>query len=434
MQPNVALSWINPEGQPNVWEVTLRDDVTFHDGTPLDAAAAVANMDYHANFEGNPNAADWANYVEARVIDDTTFQVEFTAPAPQFPLQMSMVMGMMVNPNAMGEDLTRNPQGSGPWIWSDDESEAGVTEVYNLNPNHWNPAAQGVERVTVTVVPDNNVRMNALLVGEADIMATTRDAQIQTGLDAGMELVSVPNYFPYILIGGRDGAINEPLANPLVRQAIALSVDRSAYSDAIHAGLADTLGGYYPPAFADFYVSDFDELNNYDPDRARELLAEAGYPDGVTINMPIMPAINPHVELLVQMLGATGINVELTQINNGELGPWVRAGEWGASWMRDLLVHPAKDLGKFTDPDGSFNPFKLEDLADLHETLQAALGETDPAAARALYAEVVQGLIERGAVIPLGHGGQNGMYAPNVEGVVIGLNMQAPMPYGVTVG
>ena len=58
--------------------------------------------------------------------------------------------------------------------------------MYDLNPEYWNPAVQGVERVTVTGVPDNNARMNALLTGEADIMATTRDAQIQTGLDGGM--------------------------------------------------------------------------------------------------------------------------------------------------------------------------------------------------------------------------------------------------------
>ena len=98
-------------------------------------------------------------------------------------------MGMMISPNFLdGTDLTRNPQGSGPWIWNDGDSEAGVTEVFDLNPNYWNPADQGVERVTVTLVADNNARMNALLTGEADIMATTRDAQIDTGLDGDMNL------------------------------------------------------------------------------------------------------------------------------------------------------------------------------------------------------------------------------------------------------
>lgn len=431
VQPNLATGWTKAD--INTWEMTLRDDVTFHDGTPFNAEAAVANMDYHANFEGNPNAGDWAAYVGATVVDDYTFQVEFANPAPQFPLAMSMTMGMMINPNMMGEDLTRAPAGSGPWIWSADESEAGVTEVYNANPDYWDPAKQGVETVTVTAVSDNNARMNALLSGEADIMATTRDAQIETGLDAGNKLVSVPNYFPYILVGGRDGVMNPAMGDERVRQAMALSVDREAYGDAIHAGLSDNLGGYYPPAFGDFYLEELDDFNAYDPDRARELLAEAGYADGVTVRMPIMPAINPHVELLVQMLGATGINVELTQINNGELGARARSGEWEANWFRDLLVHPGKDLGKFTDPEGSFNPFKLDDNADLHAVLQDALAEEDPELAKKLYGEVVQGLLERGVIIPLGHGGQNGMHAPNVEGVVIGLNMQAPMPYGVTV-
>jgi len=431
VQPNLATGWT--KASDNVWELTLRDDVTFHDGTPFNAEAAVANMDYHANFDGNPNAGDWAAYVGATVVDEFTFQVEFNNPAPQFPLQMSMTMGMMINPNMMGDDLTRAPAGSGPWIWSADESEAGVTEVYNLNPNYWDPAKQGVEIVTVTAVSDNNARMNALLSGEADIMSTTRDAQIQTGLDGGNQLVSVPNFFPYILIGGRDGELNPAIGDPRVRQAMALAIDREAYGDAVHAGLSDNLGGYYPPAFSDFYVEEFDQFNAFDPDRARELLAEAGYADGVTVRMPIMPAISTQVELLNQMFGAVGITVELTQINNGELGVRARSGEWEANWFRDLLVHPGKDLGKFIDPQGSFNPFKLDDNADLNEILQQALAEEDPEAARELYADVMRGMLERGVIIPLGHGGQNNMHAANVEGVVIGLNMQAAMPYGVTV-
>jgi len=432
LAPSLATSWTQPS--PNVWQFTVRDDVVFHDGSAFNAQVAVDNMNYHATFEGNPNAATWAAFVEARVVDDTTFEVEFANPAPQFPIEMSMGMGMMIAPAALdGRDLTRDPQGSGPWIWSAEDSQAGVTEVFNLNPNYWNPADQGVETVSVTAVPDNNARMNALLTGEADIMATTRDAQIDTGLEAGNVLVSVPNYFPYIIITGRDGAIDEPLADPNVRRAIMLSMDRDAYNDAIHAGKADSLGGIYPPAFGQFHIPELDSKYTYDPEEARRLLTEAGYPDGITIQMPIMPAINPHVELLVQMLGASGINVDLAQINNGELGPGIATGQWGIAWFRDLLVHPARDLGKFTGKDARFNVFGLDDTGELDAILIEALNATEPEEARALYGQVMEGLLDLGVVIPLGHGGQNGMHAPNVNGVVIGLNMQAPMPYGVTV-
>lgn len=433
LAPSLATSW--EQTSPTIWKFTVRDDVVFHDGAAFNAQVAVDNVNYHAAFEGNPNAATWAALVEARVLDDATFEVEFANPAPQFPLEMSMVMGMMISPNALdGSDLTRAPSGSGPWIWSSDDSQAGVTEVYNLNADYWNPADQGVETVSVTAVPDNNARMNALLTGEADIMATTRDAQIDTGIDGGNTLVTVPNYFPYVLISGRDGALNEPLANPDVRRALLLSLDRDAYNDAIHAGKADTLGGIYPPAFGQFHVPEIDDKYTYDPEEARRLLTEAGYPDGITIEMPIMPAINPHVELLVQMFGASGINVDLIQINNGELGPGTAAGDWGISWFRDLLVHPARDLGKFTAIDGRFNVFGLDDTGALDATLIKALEATDPDEARALYGEVMEGLIDLGVVLPLGHGGQNGMFAPDVSGVVMGLNMQAPMPYGVRVG
>ena len=115
LEPSLATSWTQPS--PNVWRFTVRDDVVFHDGAAFNAQVAVDNMNYHASFAGNPNAATWAVFTEARLIDDTTFEVEFANPAPQFPLEMSMVMGMMISPSALdGRDLTRDPQGSGPWI------------------------------------------------------------------------------------------------------------------------------------------------------------------------------------------------------------------------------------------------------------------------------------------------------------------------------
>jgi len=428
--PGLATAWTRPE--PNTWEFTVRDDVRFHDGTPFDAQAAVDNIVYHSSFEGNPNAGAWAGFVEARVIDATTFQVEFAEPKPQFPLTMSTIPGMMINPNFLdGSDLTRNPQGSGPWLHAGDESQAGVTEVYVLNPDYWNPADQGVERISITGFPDNNARINALITGEVEISGTVADTQVVTALDAGMKLVSVPNFFPFILITDRNGELNPALADERVRQAIAYSIDRDAYNDAIHAGRADPSGGIYPSNFSQFHWPEFDDLFAYDPNRAKELLAEAGYGDGLTITMPIMPAIAPSVELIVQMLGATGITVELDQINNGELGPRMLSKEYGISWLRALLDHPVGNL-----PALAIRPwdtFQVGDLGPVDELVAAASVSDDPEEARELYAQASKLLLESGTIISLGHAGQNAMYAPNVDGVVMGLGMQSPYPHGVRI-
>jgi ABC-type transport system substrate-binding protein len=132
------------------------------------------------------------------------------------------------------------------------------------------------------------------------------------------------------------------------------------------------------------------------------------------------------------MLGAVGITVELDQINNGELGGRFRSGQSAISWSRSLLVHPARDLGEWVGTNAPSNPFKLTDTDDMYDKLQEAL-ISDPDTAKALYSEITQELIDLGALIPLGHGGLNAMYAPNVTGVSMALNMQAPMPYGVRV-
>lgn len=429
LEPALATSWTQPD--PNTWVFELRDDVTFHDGEAFTAEVAAANMERAKASEGNPNAATWVGMSGAEASGEHELTVSFDTPQPQFPMQMSMVMGMMVSPASLDADLTRNPQGSGPWIWNEAESEAGVTEAYDLNADYWNPADQGVEKIIVTAVPDNNARANALLTGDADIMATTRDAQVDDLLAAGNTLVAVPNYFPYIVITGRDGSIDEPLADENVRRAIALSIDRDAYNNGIHSGKGDSLGGVYPPAFGDWHSPELNELMTYDPDQAKTLLAEAGYPDGVTVQMPVMPAIQPHMDLTIQMLGATGIDVEIIQINNGELGPRTRQGDWGISWFRDLLYHPANDLPKFVE-GGTYDVFGAADTKDIADLLAEAATKS-PAEARPMYAEAVVQLVERGILIPLAHGGQNGFHAPNVTGVTMGLNMQAPMPYGVRV-
>ncbi len=435
LEPALATSWEQPD--PNTWVFQLRDDVVFHDGSAFDAQVAADNLNRSKAVEGNPNGATWAGFTEATATGDYEVTATFAVPQPQFPIEMSMVMGMMISPTAIADeaDLTRNPQGSGPWVWQDGESEAGVTEVYTVFDGYWNPADQGVERIEATAVPDNVARLNALLTGETDIMGSIRDAQIGDALDAGNEVISVPNYFPYMGIVGRggDGVDADLLQLDQIRQAVAYAIDRDAYNQAIHAGRGDDKGGIYPSAFSDWHVPELDDTFTYDPERSRELLAEAGYPDGITLQTPIMPAIQPHVELVTQMLGAVGITLEQTQINNGELGPRVRAGEWGLYWGRELLYHPANTYPKYTAEQGVWNPFRLDDLSDVNAIVAEGAAATDLATQQELFGQAATELINRNIIVPLAHGSQNGAYAPNVTGVVMGLNMQAIMPYGVRV-
>ena len=264
-------------------------------------------------------------------------------------------------------------------------------------------------------------------------MATIRDAQIDAAEEAGMTVLSIPNNYHYILITGRDGAIDEPLADPLVRQAIGFAIDRDAYNQAICAGRADANSGIYPPAFAEWHRPDLNDATTFDQEQARELLAEAGYADGLTIQMPLMPAIQPHVELVIQMLAAVGITTEQIQINNGELGPRTRQGEWGITWLRDLLYHPANDLPRFVDAEGTYNVFNLDDVKDLSDILVEAAAASELSEQQELYGQVAAGILERGVQVPLSHCSQNAAWADNVTGVTMGLNMQAPMPFGVRV-
>ena len=192
-----------------MWEFELVEDAVFHDGAAFDAQVAADNLLRAQAFEGNPNASTWTNMVSAEATGDYSLRVEFSEPQPQFLMQMTMVMGMMVSPNAFGEDLTRNPAGSGPWIWNDGQSQAGVTEVYTLFDGYWDPAKQGVEIVEITAVADNNARLNAGLTGDAEIVATLRDAQIDTAEAEGWETIAVQNYFPIIIIHGRSGVFDD---------------------------------------------------------------------------------------------------------------------------------------------------------------------------------------------------------------------------------
>ena len=122
--------------------------------------------------------------------------------------------------------------------------------------------------------------------------------------------------------------------------------------------------------------------------------------------------------------------VEEFAVIDGALG-----GGAGVVIAEALLVLGSYGAGVDADTDGDGALFAgLDDLADLEVMMTEAANETDAVKSSAIYAEVATQLVERGVIIPLAHGQQNNVHTPNLTGVVLGLNMQAAMPYGVRLG
>jgi peptide/nickel transport system substrate-binding protein len=303
--PWLAESWSYNDDR-TVLTLNLRDDVDFTDGEHFDADAVKANLDLQ--LEG-PSGPAFGAVDEFAVVDEYTIEVRLSEPDERVLRILSVPLA---SPAALDdrEALFNTPVGSGPYTL---ESTVTDTEyVFVRNPDYWNAEAFEFDRIEMTVMEDLTARLNALKSGQIDyaqIDAATAAEAEATGLDT---YVITPQWQGLIL-GDRRGEIVPALADVRVRQAIMMALDREAFNESAWGGLGDPgnqVGtteqagtGYYLPELADEYP--------YDPDRARELLAEAGYPDGFEIPPVQVLAgwVAPLRTYLTQALGDIGITV-----------------------------------------------------------------------------------------------------------------------------
>jgi peptide/nickel transport system substrate-binding protein len=430
--PHLATGWSQPD--PTSLRFTLRDDVVFHDGSRFDADTVKANLERAKADPGNPNGPTFAAMTEVIVVDSTTVEVRFSEPAPTFLLEMSMVQGMMVSSAALesGVDLTRDPHGSGPWTWSRDASQEGVREVYELTSDYWAPELQGVERIEISVVPDNLARFAALQTGQVDIVYSGTGNQIDDAGAAGLDVYALDLEAHWLMITDRDGVLAPPLADDRVRQAIAHAIDRGGYVAAVYEGVGSASGGLVPPAVTNWYDPALVDVPTFDPKLSRQLLADAGYPDGFEMDMPTMPVMQSNVEAIAQMLGAVGIDLNLVPLQNGQLGGEMRRGGFPMALGIAAMFHPHEILARFASGSSPLNPFHVDDTSAIDDGLSRA-AEAEPDEAKAIYSEVVREVIETGIMLPVSFEPVVNFAGPHVTGVFIPLGVRSAYPYGVRV-
>jgi len=329
--PDLAESWtISEDGKQ--YTFNLRDGVTWHHGY----GELTAN-DVKYTFErvldpatSSPNAPEYQLIDSIEVLDDLTVRFNLKAASPTFiHVLAAYYSGFIVNQQAVldaGGDLTQRPVGTGPFVVEsvalDDRIVMSANEQYFLG-------TPGVDQVNFVSIIDQSTADIAMERGEIDLqLMRTYESADRFASNADIEVATTVSTDIRQLV--MNTAI-EPFNNPLVRRAMQYAVNREAVAQVVYGGYAQPLGGFValPPQLSQFWGPD---AYRYDPERARELLAEAGYPDGFSVDVWTIAA-EPWltlVQVLQASLAEAGIDL---QIQAREIAALVEARGSGNAHM-----------------------------------------------------------------------------------------------------
>lgn len=281
--PGLASDWKVDPSDPRKWLFTLRDGVKFHDGSVLDAAAVIWNLDKVLDEKAlhfdrrqaaqvKPRLPSVASY---RAVDQKTVEITTKAVDSFFPYQM---LWFLVSSPAQYEKLGKDwdkfalqPSGTGPFKL-DKLVQRERAELVK-NPDYWNKSRLAkVDRLVLIPMPDVLARTNALIAGQVDLIETPAPDTVPRLKQAGMKIVE--NVTPHVWNYHLSVAPGSPWTDHRLRKALNLAIDRNGIVELLN-GLARPASGQVDPTSPWFGKPNF--AIKYDPDAARKLLAEAGY-------------------------------------------------------------------------------------------------------------------------------------------------------------
>jgi peptide/nickel transport system substrate-binding protein len=459
--PNLATDWEASEDGLE-WTFNLREGVTFHDGTEFNAEAVCYNFDRWYNFEGsfqNPAATYYwqtvfggfaeydpdsgapkeSLYESCEVTDDLQVVLRLTKPSSSFLPALALTNFTFASPDALeqyganegevdaegifratGTFGTEHPIGTGPFKFVSWERNNRL--VMERNEDYWGDFPGNVDTLIFRPIPDNAARLQALQSGEIQGYDLVEPQDFETiEADDNLQLINRPAFnIGYI---GINQAI-EPLDDLVVRQAIAHAIDRQEIVDAFYAGQGEVAKQFMPPELFG-YADDVTEYE-FDPERAKQLLTDAGYELPVKIDFayptdvsrPYMPDPQANFEAMVEDLEQCCFEVEeksaiwspnyLDNADNGRYGLYL------LGWT-----------GDFGDPDNFIGTFFQTpqkawgfDNPEIFDCLDQAEAETDQDARTALYEECNRIIMDFLPGVPYVHTEPALAFTANVKGYV----------------
>lgn len=359
VEPALAERW-EASSDGLVYTFYLRKGVKFHDGEPFNAEAVKFNIERQID-PNNPYFKD-GNYLfmrlflsplqSAEVVDEYTVRLKLKAPYAPFLDHLGTCASYMISPKSvkeLGKGVAEKPVGTGPFRFV--SWEKGQRLVLERNPDYWGEKAK-LDKLIFVPIKEAQGRLTALQTGEVDFT-----------IDLAPDAIGIVRSSPNLMVAEKPSRQFwsltlsnkfEPFTKTKVRQAISYAINREALTKDVLKGTGVPAKGPFSDVFGDFVAKDV-RVYNYDPEKAKQLLAEAGYPNGFEVTFLTSVSGSgqqqpvPMAEYIQSNLAAVGIKVKLETV------------EWAtfiAKWnVGDYQMSSRGVTGNSYDPDNYLNTF-----------------------------------------------------------------------------
>ena len=362
--PALAESWeVSDDGLS--WTFNLREGVLYHDGSDFTLEDVVAKFGRATDPDSGHTNSQYYAAIERVEADGNA--VTFTLSEPSSSLLYNLARpDSIIYPAALSDSQVTDPIGTGPFRFA--EYVEGSEVRLERFEDYYLAGVPILDEAVFRIIGDANTRFAALQSGDIDLIGTSlapeqfqelEELEGVTGAqgDATTEITMALNN------------AREPLDNPLVRQAITHAIDKEVIVEGAMFGLGTVIGSHVSPS--ESYFVDLAPYP-YDPERARELLAEAGYEDGLELSFELPEPYNIERragEVIAQQLAEVGIDVDLSVV---EWGTWIERIFTGGDYDMTIIGHSEpRDINVYGNPDyyyGYDNEAVRDLLAQIEET------------------------------------------------------------------
>jgi peptide/nickel transport system substrate-binding protein len=386
VEPDLAISW-EPNATLTEWTFKLRPGVTFHDGSPLTADDVVATINALLDPKtASPGRTNVGPIKEVAAVDPLAVKFTLTGAYADLPVALTYLNARIVPAKVIAGDLaslSTTANGTGPFKLASYEPDRRI--VVERNPAYYDPARPYLDCIELLVYPDRTAEASAMFSGEIDLLLTTTPGEYERLVKAdGVKALRTPSgQFLNINLG----CDQKPFNDVRVRQALALAVDREATVGFVAGGYG--MPGNDTPLSSAYHFYKNIPLKKPDIAKAKKLLADAGYPNGIDLTLVASDKPSTRTQLGVavrEMAAAAGFRINVQTMPHATYLDQV----WkkGNFYVGFYNMQPTADaiFNLLYTSNAAWNETRWNN-ADFDAVINAARLETDEAKRKALYAK-----------------------------------------------